>query len=154
MLKGTILSRNFMCSGPRDTTSASIFACKCSTFRQPMTGKTYGALCNKYAIVTMRDREKHPKLKDQRELTCLNVLRANLLCDFCKCQTHTLFVFSPFPAAEHTSSRPACLYSPRFFLVHATLSRDEYIPGSERHPCNGISVTSSVLSPVTTLSFV
>ena len=32
--------------------SASRFACRCSTFRPPMIGKTNGALCMIYAIAT------------------------------------------------------------------------------------------------------
>ena len=46
------LSRNSICSLERVMLSASILACKCSTFRPPIIGKTWVVLCITYAIAT------------------------------------------------------------------------------------------------------
>ena len=45
-----------MCSGERETESASMLAWSCETLRAPTTGKTYGVLCITYARATSRSK--------------------------------------------------------------------------------------------------
>lgn len=53
---GATLSRCAMCSGERETESASMLAWSCETLRAPTTGKTYGVLCITYASATSRSK--------------------------------------------------------------------------------------------------
>ena len=53
-LKGSTSSRYFTCSGVSAMSRAAMLSIKCSTFRPPTIGKTYGVFCITYATATVQ----------------------------------------------------------------------------------------------------